>query len=104
MCSDGAGFDAGDDSERMNAEALRKELGIHPFPELERLTAKDETKKSAECLLNRLCGGSDREFPCCRDTPLRTMSTRGENGLAEDLEEVRKKIVPLIRGGPFSAG
>lgn len=87
-----------DEQDRLAGE--RQKLGADPRLASHQLTAgKDDLAlRSPKRVLETLTGGDrDREAGCWRDTPLELLTERGnQNGLAEFLEEVRQRLVPLI--------
>ena len=94
-----AGFDPQDDEESNRLATLKSELGFDPRQKAERLTAAlDTAKKSAKRVLSALVGGDrQREADCWKATDLTILTTRGQQtGLADYLDEVRTRIVPLL--------
>ena len=75
---------------------------VDPRFQSDELTASknDQAKRSPKRVLAALTGGDhDRERRCWRETPLGTLRDRGKhNGLADYLEEVERRLVPLISG------
>ncbi|MCY1030472.1 hypothetical protein OV207_03310 [Corallococcus sp. BB11-1] len=96
-----AGFDAKESEE----DVLRQEeqrLSFHPVRDAHRLTAQEHgAKKDAKKVLDALTSGRlEREEECLRSTSLDVLRTRGKKvGLAEFLDEVRERLVPVVRGG-----
>ncbi len=98
-----AGFDPQNDQERDRLAHLRSELGFDTREKAERLTAKQvSAKRSAKRVLNALTRGDpDREAECWQKTDLQLLATRGQNtGLAQYLDEVRIRMVPLFTWRP----
>lgn len=95
-----SGFLPLDDGERERLQGLRQELGFDPTARPHELTAgKDDlAKKSPKRVLKILVGSdANRERSCWHATPLDHLRSRGgDNGLAEFLDEVDDRLVPLI--------
>jgi hypothetical protein len=86
-----AGFEPRSEAEEANLPQLRQGLGSDPRGALR------DTKR----VLRLLAGDTyDREQSCWTDCPLEDLIERGrQNGLADYLEEVRTRLVPLFTGG-----
>jgi hypothetical protein len=94
-----AGFEPRDDQERRLHAELRQELGFDPCLQPEQLTAiHDHDKRSAKRVLKLLVQGNpDRESACWKHTLLPLLRDRGvQTGLRDYLEEVEKRLVPLL--------
>lgn len=94
-----AGFEPQGDAESRALSELHEELRFDPRLEAERLRAKSPgAARSAKRVLERLLGGLlSREEACWKDSDLETLRMRGlRSGLADYLEEVRTRVVPLF--------
>jgi hypothetical protein len=94
-----AGFEARNDQERDLLAEVREELGFDPCTRAEELTAKhDHDKRSAKGVLKRLVQSNhEREASCWKHTPLQLLRDRGEStGLRDYLDEIQKRLVPLL--------
>lgn len=101
-----AGFDPrnADEAERLDAETQR--LSFHPVRDAHQLTAREHgAKKDAKVALDSLTqGDKERERACLEETPLSVLKERGaKTGLAEYLNEVRERLVPVLSGRPHGA-
>ncbi len=97
-----AGFDPSSENEEATLTELRSELGFDPrFQAQSLIAAEPQTLKNAKRVLQRLLAGSrDREEVCWRDCDLALLAERGRStGLADYLEEIRTRLVPIFRGG-----
>jgi hypothetical protein len=99
------GFEPENDGERQTLIELRSELGFDVRTQSEESTAKhrDTTdKRSAKRVLSKLCGGNhDRELRCLTTLPIEELKKRGENnGLAQFLDEITTRLVPLFAHAP----
>jgi hypothetical protein len=95
------GFDPTTDAEQERLSSIADELGFDPRQEPHRLTAKEDKEvRSAKRVLRRLTADNpEREADCWLKAPLATLQSRGQQtGLAEYLEEVKVRIVPLFTG------
>ncbi|HEX8436246.1 hypothetical protein [Archangium sp.] len=98
-----AGFHAATDDERSRLEALRRALGFDPRLHAEDLTAaKHGAKRDAKRVLSELTQGDhQREVVCWTEAPLEQLEARGKGtGLADFIQEVRERLVPLWTGRP----
>jgi hypothetical protein len=98
-----AGFDVANADERSRLEALRRELGFDPCLHAEELTATSPgSKRDAKRVLSELTlDDYQREVVCWTEAPLEQLEARGEaTGLADFIEEVRERLVPLWTGRP----
>jgi hypothetical protein len=88
-----AGFDPRSQREEEALADLVRDLGHDP-------RLKPEGLGDPKPVLKRLLAGShDRETECWSGCTLATLQERGRaNGLAEYLEEIRSRLVPLFRG------
>jgi|tagenome__1003787_1003787.scaffolds.fasta_scaffold20933549_2 hypothetical protein len=94
-----AGFDPCSESEEKALAELRQELGFDPRVRAEELTAAaPNAPRNAKRVLDRLLSGNqDREQECWAACDLETLAERGRlTGLADYLEEVRERLVPLF--------
>jgi hypothetical protein len=93
-----AGFEPADHHEHATLAAARQELGFAPNECPERLHASEHgAKRSAKDVLDQLCPDSERRRRCWCETSLYTLRRRGERcGLAQFLDEVRERLVPLF--------
>lgn len=94
------GFQPRNEEENGRLDSETEKLGWNPCLASHQLTAgkDDQALRSPKRVLNVLAGGDgDRERDCWQTTPLNVLIQRGQdNGLAEFLEEVRERVVPLI--------
>ncbi len=92
-----AGFDPGNEAEQARLDALIRELSFDPRLQAERLATR-QGERSAKRVLEILTGGdAEREADCWERAGLATLVDRGRaTGLADYLEEVRTRIVPLL--------
>jgi hypothetical protein len=101
-----AGFEPQNDKEKRALDRLTRELGSDPRLNAESLSAAEpgalrNAKRVLEVLL---AGRQDREPPCWLECDLKTLRERGRStGLADYLEEVRTRLVPLFSGRPPDA-
>lgn len=98
-----AGFEPAGEHERAALEAARRRLGFDPRCRGDRLTAgghKAEARRNARDLLDDLAGGDpQRRARCWRETPLALLRERGRPALlAEFIDEVRARLLPLLAG------
>jgi hypothetical protein len=96
-----AGFEPRTSDEEASLAQLRQELGFDPRFRAEALSAKAPgALRDAKRVLSLLARGDyDREQSCWVDCRLEDLVERGRlNGLADYLEEVRTKLVPLFTG------
>ena len=101
-----AGFEPRDDEESNRLAELGNELGFDPRKKAEKLTAREPSaKRSAKRVLNALTGGDqDREAQCWKKTDLSILERQGKNtGLADYLNDLKQRLVPLFKPGPPSA-
>jgi len=98
-----AGFEPQDDREVRLLEDLKNALGFDPATKAERLTRRESHEpRSAKRVLDALTGGDwDRQAACWQRTDLGTLEQRGHaTGLVLYLDEIREKLVPLLRCDP----
>jgi hypothetical protein len=102
-----AGFTPLDQVERDRVEKLREELGFDPCAHAEELTAEHPgAKRDAKRVLSFLTGEDVsreaawiREAMCMKESSLAQLEERGRaTGLAEFLQEIRERLVPLWTG------
>lgn len=96
-----AGFEPRSPDEDAILAQLRQELGFDPRLQAEALSAKESgALRDAKRVLSLLVGGDrDREQSCWVECPLEALVERGRlNGLADYLDEVRTRLVPLFTG------
>jgi hypothetical protein len=96
-----AGFEPLSKAETKALKELRKELGFDPRIQAESLTAAEpQAPRNAKRVLERLFAGNrNREEDCWRSCDLTVLAERGRfSGLADYLEEVRSRLVPLFAG------
>jgi len=97
------GFDPANPEEIALLDKIRSDLGFDPRTRSEDLTASDKAdKKSPKRVLDHLTGKNlDRESSCWLHASLNLMRERSrQNGLAEFLDEVEARLVPLFRQPP----
>jgi hypothetical protein len=97
-----AGFEPRTESERRILEDLRQELGSDPRLNAETLSAAEPgARRNAKRVLEALTGGDqDRESACWAEGDLQTLRERGfATGLADYLDEIRTRLVPVFSGG-----
>lgn len=92
-----AGFDPQTPDERDRLDQERQHLGFHPCTQAHRLTTTGIAKLSPKRVLAVLTGGDQgREAQCWTHAALATLRERGaDSGLAEFLDEVERRLVPL---------
>lgn len=95
------GFEPADAAEEAAVARLTAELGPDFRRKTEALTAKHDPandKRSAKRVLGELTGGnSDREARCLTGLSLVELAGRGRNnGLADFLEDVKARLLPLF--------
>jgi hypothetical protein len=98
-----AGFDPRDQVESDRLSEVRADLGFDPRTGAHQLTVKGKGgKRNAKEILDKLTGGdANREAICWEEASLLTLHDRGqETGLADFLEEIRSRLVPLFAGRP----
>lgn len=96
-----AGFDPQSQDERDRLDRESRQLGFNPCIEAHFLTAADElAKRSAKRVLAVLTGGDwGREEQCWMHATLATLHERGAgSGLADFLDEIAQRLVPLCAG------
>lgn len=96
-----AGFEPRTQAEEASLAQLRQELGFDPRLQAEALSAKAPgALRDAKRVVRLLVGDAyDRELSCWAECPLEDLTERGRlNGLADYLEEVRTRLVPLFTG------
>jgi hypothetical protein len=101
-----AGFDPCSESEENVLAELRRELGFDPRVQAVELTAAaPNAPRNAKRVLDRLIGGNrDREADCWMTSDLEILAERGQlTGLADYLNEVRERLVPLFANRPNSS-
>jgi hypothetical protein len=94
-----AGFDPRSEAEKDALAEIRQELGFDPRLQAEGLTASgSHAPRNAKRVLDRLLAGNqDREEDCWTASNLEVLKERGlRSGLADYLEEVRERLVPLF--------
>jgi hypothetical protein len=93
-----AGFEPQGEDEQRTLADLEKELGFDPRSRSHALRGKPGEPRHAKLVLQRLVGNDkDREEACWTGCALETLKARGaETGLADYLDEVRSRIVPLF--------
>lgn len=93
-----AGFEPWNQAEEESLSSLRQELGFDPRLRPESLRGKPGEARHAKLVLERLIGDDkDREEACWTGCDLEVLRTRGAStGLAEYLDEVRDRIVPIF--------
>lgn len=102
-----AGFEPNSEAERQTLAALRQELGFDPRLKAENLTAaKPQALRNAKRVLGRLTtGNEERERRCWVTSDLETLRERGQGtGLADYLDEVRERLVPMLTGHAGPSG
>ena len=98
-----AGFDPEDTSEEGRLAEVRAELGFDPRLGSHQLAAShDPDKRSAKRVLGLLTQDDpDREARCWEQAPLDRLSERGrESGLADFLDEIHSRLVPMFASHP----
>ncbi|MFO0552636.1 MAG: hypothetical protein U0271_29870 [Polyangiaceae bacterium] len=96
-----AGFTPKTDDERQRLAELRRELGIDPTRQPERLTAThDHDARSPKRVLAELTDrDEERRAACYKSAPLEQLAANGkENGLENFLARVQAAIVPSFSG------
>lgn len=94
-----AGYDPADAHEEALLAEVRAELGFDPRKGSHQLTAKhDRDKRSAKGVLDALTRGDlEREARCWERAPMDILRVRGsETGLADFLEQVQSRLVPIF--------
>jgi hypothetical protein len=94
------GFIVRNAAEEKRLSGLKKELGLDPCEKAEEVDVSTPgALKDAKRVLKKLTDGDhDRESECL-NAPWETLRKRGKNtGLAEFLEQVKDRIVPLVTG------
>jgi len=93
-----AGFEPQGKAEQRTLADLERELGFDPRLQSHALRGKPGEPRYAKLVLHRLVGGDkDREEACWTGCELEILRARGvKTGLADYLEEVRTRIVPLF--------
>lgn len=96
------GFDPTNEEEDGALAELRQELGRDPRSEAHTLTAASTgAQNNAKRVLKALVDSPEREQECWLETDLDTLQERGqETGLAEFLEEVETRLLPLFQDRP----
>lgn len=97
------GFDPDpkDVNELERLEAVRKRIGFDPRLRSHELSGTRDAKQVLRDLTN---GIVDRQQRCWTEPPLKVLRERGqENGLADYLQEVEQRLVPLIVGDSSQA-
>jgi hypothetical protein len=94
-----AGFDPRDDVETRILDEIRSEIGFHPCLRSQELTAKrDHHLKSAKRILGLVTQDNAEREASCLTHAFEILEERGkENGLADFLNEIRERLVPLFR-------
>lgn len=96
-----AGFEPQNDEERKALARLARELGSDPRLNAESLSAAEPgALRNAKRVLDVLLAGRrDREAACWLECNLQILRERGRTtGLADYLEEIRTRLVPLLSG------
>lgn len=96
-----AGFEPQNDKEMRDLARLTRELGSDPRLSAESLSAAETgALRNAKRVLGVLLAGrQEREPPCWQECDLQVLRERGRaTGLADYLEEVRTRLVPLFSG------
>jgi hypothetical protein len=93
-----AGFEPGKSDEERALAAVQSDLGFDPRDRLDSLRGRAGEARNAKLILVRLSGGSaEREEACWNECSLDLLRSRGTaTGLADFLDEVRSRIVPLF--------
>jgi hypothetical protein len=93
-----AGFEPQNEAEQERLAGLREELGFDPRFRSESLRGKPGEPRHAKLVLERLTGKDhEREELCWTGCSLEILRSRGTTlGLAEYLDEVRERIVPIF--------
>lgn len=97
-----AGFVPDGDDERARLDSERQRLGFNPCEHASKLNpGQDGAKRGTKRTLTALTGGDeDREERCWCEASLDLLRSRGaETGLAEFLDEVDERLVPLVGSG-----
>ncbi len=97
------GYDPADSGEAELLNEVRTELGYDPRSNSHELKAKHiSDKRSAKRVLGILTRhDQDREARCWEHAPLDRLRERGrESGLADFLDEIRSRLLPLFRPAP----
>lgn len=96
-----AGFEPKNEAERERLAGLQEELGFDPRHRSGSLRGKPGELRHAKLVLGRLVGNDpEREEACWTACDLERLRERGAaTGLAEYLDEVRERIVPIF-GAP----
>ena len=95
-----ASFEASPGDEHRKLEQERGRLGFNPTSQPEKLTAQaPNSKREAKKALSALTGGDlERERRCWEETPLPTLSARGNKcGLTDYFIAVSDRLVPLFK-------
>lgn len=92
------GFEPQDEAEQRSLAQIERELGFDPRLRSHALRGKPGEARHAKLVVERLVGGDpDREEMCWMSCDLEIQRERGaETGLADYLDEVRERIVPLF--------
>ncbi len=96
-----AGFEPRDHREVDALAQIQREIGTDPRLQAESLSARAPgALRSAKRILNLLVGNDlDREKACWAECALENLARRGHaSGLAEYLEEIRSRLVPIFTG------
>jgi hypothetical protein len=96
-----AGFEPRDRREREALAQVQREVGSDPRIQADSLSARTPgALREAKRILRALIGDDpDREQACWMECPLEELAERGRlSGLADYLEEVRSRLVPLFTG------
>jgi hypothetical protein len=96
-----AGFTPANEEERERSDALRQELGFDPCTHAQELTAEHAgAKRDAKRVLAVLTQNDvEREVRGWAEVPLQQLEERGlHTGLAEFIQEIRSRLVPLWTG------
>jgi len=93
-----AGFEPQNEAEQARLAGLQEELGFDPRLRSGSLRGKPGELRHAKLVLERLVGNDpEREEACWTGCDLESLRARGSaTGLAEYLDEVRERIVPIF--------
>lgn len=96
------GFEPEDRQERQRLEHIEREISFSPSAEPERLIATDPAAKhNAKTVLKKLLLDDHERLQRCLERPLDELRARGgRTGLADFLEQVERKLVPLFADHP----
>lgn len=94
------GFHPEDKEERQRLAEIARAISFSPVSEPERLIATDPASEhNAKTVLRKLCLDDHGRLSRCLERPLAELRARGgKTGLADFLEQVERKLVPLVEG------